>query len=610
MYPPCGKRGISAVVGLIIVLVIMSSAGAVILLRGPERAVHLLVLSVEPTAIVGESSEITVLAYDSENRPVSGLEISLFVLALENGYGGDCEFELPLEDLGGGRYTASFVSTWAGVYYLSAECGDTSASGSIEFKTGAPERIDLIRSEWDSDVLEFEFYLSDRYGNAVENFTPRVLSDMAKLENLERNPNGSWTARLAPISWGVENVTIVDNLSGISENFEVEFGPLDVEIERELSPLSIEYVEENGWIHAIWPENDNVCLLKFSILWPEGKFVKYEATLEYDESLLEMIDVMDGNPLDGFDEPSILALSDNSIKLVGSGSEEPGRISIFNVLFEYEFDVYNTRGESSPEVVVKELVLYEEEKKPVYVKDHLVDYETVLVPIDIPAPFVPHITVLKPLKRIIVPVKKWVFKESGISPSDAHREFEKAEKVYHKAAKACKLDYWIIFLDEVNELPKEKWDEYVGDDGKLNAYGEYRRMLDDGWPHDKWVNVFNVFPCCLVSPKSGKNLIGVRIRWKTDGKSGVWTDKSKDIHDRNIAHEFMHVFSNSRIKDSPDNASQAQGGREPNNIMRYCGGGKEISSEQGKILSEELGKKAELYDADGDGKPDGYVYRP
>jgi hypothetical protein len=96
--------------------------------------------------------------------------------------------------------------------------------------------------------------------------------------------------------------------------------------------------------------------------------------------------------------------------------------------------------------------------------------------------------------------------------------------------------------------------------------------------------------------------------WRRTG--GIWTDNSKDLHDRNIAHELMHEFSKSEVKDSPEDNSAAQGGRGPNNIMRYCGGGKEISSKQGEILNEELNERSQTYDADGDGTPEGYIYRP
>jgi hypothetical protein len=73
---------------------------------------------------------------------------------------------------------------------------------------------------------------------------------------------------------------------------------------------------------------------------------------------------------------------------------------------------------------------------------------------------------------------------------------------------------------------------------------------------------------------------------------------------------MVHEFSKSDVKDSPKPNASTQGGRDPDNIMRYCGGGKEISGKQGELINGRLGTNSRDYDCNSDGTPEGRIYRP
>jgi hypothetical protein len=559
----------------------------------PPLPASSLTISVEPLLVAGQTASITVRAYDVENKPVSGASISLFALAMEGEFGSDYEVELTLTDEGNGVYTSSLTSSWAGVYSLTAlvDGTDIQASGQVEFIAGAPAEViaSFTRPRPSSSYRSgATFYFADAYGNSLppDNVQPIVSVSQGKIENLENNPNGSFNFDLVFDNWGVVTVSITENLGKISENFNVSFPPIYTEVEQDLSPISLELIppeNENGEIRATW--SDNKLSLKIGIFFPGlNELGAYGMILEYDNSFLRPLHVMDGDPTDNLPEP-MWENFENFLILWQSGSAPPGGIDVAIV----DFEPLKT---GTTEVTIENLELYK-----------IID-ENILVPVEVPVPFLEHITVLKPLKRLIVPVKKWIVEGSGVTEEDVRNEFKKVEETYHKAAKECKLDYWVIFIVEINHISKAKWDNYVGADGKLNPTERGEMLEGDSWYPDRWVNIYNVPPCSLVS-SSGKSIIGV---WRRTG--GIWSDKSKDKHDRNIAHELMHEFSKSEVKDSPEDNAAAQGAREPNNIMRYCGGGKEISTEQGKILNDGLDERAKLYDADGDGKPEGYIYKP
>jgi hypothetical protein len=557
--------------------------------------IHSLELSVESPKTAGQSNPITVRAYDAENRPVSGASISLVALAMENIYAGD-SYTLTLTDIGNGTYTSSLASTWAGVYSLVASVAgtDVQTSGEVEFMVGTSAQVVVsytspapASSSYSSTVT---FCFTDAYGNSLPpaGVQPGIsVSQGFNFENLQSNYNGSFTFKLVTNNWGTATVEIRDNVSGVSENLNVNFSPLYFETEQNLDPTSIELVpaeNENGEIQVTWGEN--TITLKLGLFFPAvGQLGAYEMTVTYDSSALQLLGVRDWDTTDGFAAPNLTLLGENSSFMISQrGSANPGGIRL--TLVDFMPQLFGKTSVSVTNTKLSTRCPMTGELRPVE-----------NVPSSEPL-------VAKPLKRLIVPIKKWIVEGSGITDDAARRELEKAEEVYQKAAKDCKLDYWVMFHWVINHISKDEWNKKAGADNKLTPDESKNLFKQNNWNPDDWMNIYNVPPGSLLL--DGKYLIG----WwwdQYDGGSGIFTDKSQDMHDRNLAHELMHEFSKSRVKDSPKDNAAAQGGRDPNNIMKYCGGGKEISSEQGKILNEEMGKRAQERSAEEGG---GYIYRP
>jgi hypothetical protein len=592
-----------------------------------HRPVRFLKLSVDSPKTAGQSSPITVRAYDAENNPVSGAKISLAAIAMDGEYAGDYEIEIELVQTElAGVYTASLNSTWAGTYRLIASVDEARAEGEVTFETGAP--VDIVVSIegeepgpsgpplGDSffDVFVF-FHFVDEYGNSIppDNVKPDIYLQpginwlMGAPASL---PNGVFSFSVASDNWGTATISITENTYGLSENIDVTVEPLYFETEQDLAPLSLELTSpENLEMVATWP--DNKLSVKIGVFFPPAynELASYEMTLKYDSSKLRLIGARDWDTTDGFSGPSLTVLGENSLfKISQTGSAPAGGVNLAIVDFEPL-----VAGEMT-HIDVTDLKLDKRISEPVYGQEPVHDekgmptgeYRTVVVgytyaihPVSVPIP--PTITV-KPLKRLLVPMKFWIVDNSGQTEADIDREVKEIEDTYNKAAKDCKLKYHIVVIPEINRVPKSTWDNIVGADGelsdaewlKLDNYRYAPGVSVEGYK--KWINVFLVPTSTLED-----NAIG----WWDPRNGSIASDQGKDkaAHDRNLAHELMHEFSKSRIKDSPDAGSAAQGGRDPNNIMRYCGGGKEISDKQGEILNEELDKRAQKID-------DSYIYRP
>jgi hypothetical protein len=397
---------------------------------------------------------------------------------------------------------------------------------------------------------------------------------------------------------------------------------------------------------------DSIISVKVSVFLPQAynELGSYEIVLDYDSSVLQLVGVRDWDTTDGFPAPQLNVLGENSeIKISQTGRAPAGSIGVGIVDFVRKTpgtpktnNITLKRGALSAvvsEPVYSQVPVYERkpiyEHKPIYdengavvgYEEVIVGYEDVFVgyrseitgytyttkPIDIPVSIMDiydnRPIVIKSFKNILIPMKFWIIENSGQTGADVLREVKEIEDTFNKAADECKLEWKITVIAQINHVPKGVWDNIVGADNilrdnewlKLDNYRFRTTVSVEGYR--KWINVFLV-PYCSLS--------GNAIGWWDSRSGSIASDQAKDqaTHNRNLAHELMHEFSKSQIKDSPHEGSQAQGGRDPSNIMAYCKGNKGISVAQGKILNEEIGKRAQPVDTNGDGAPDYYMYKP
>ncbi len=568
-------EGVSVFIQIIAIICMIGLVGVSVYIvtkwaeKPKVREVHSLSISAEPSKTAGQSSSITVRAYDAEGNPVRGASISLVALAIRGGYTGDYEVNLALTDRGDGTYTSNLTSTWAGVYSIHASVVGTDivASANTTFEPGAPANIVVsatspkpASSAYKSTVT---FYFADAYGNSLppNRVQPGISpSEGWHVENLRSSPKGLFSFDFVTDNWGTATVSITDNATGISGSTHVKFSPIYLESSMKITPPEIELIHPKDLDMQTIEEGKQELSVNVGIFIPptKGQLGMYHMTIEYDSSLLYLINVLDGNPADEFPAPIFEVLSENSFRIRNYGTPTGAAVDVAILNFEAI-----ALGKGS--ILITDVQLS----------------DTAWKPIEVPVTFENKSENVKVLKRLIVPIKAWIVDNSGTSEADVRSDAEKkAENMLNTNSLACVLDYEFVFIVEINRIPKDNWDNIAGADNKLSWAEVDILALRYRW--GRWINVYYVPNCTL--PKGA-------LGWWRRKDNIILIDDKKDFDNLTLAHELVHEFSKSEVKDSPENNAAAQGGTRPRNIMNYDDTGGDISGEQGKLINEEIERR-------------------
>lgn len=563
------EAAISAGTQIIIILLIVITAIGVALYvyvsKPPAGQVHSLTISVEGTPVANGQDQvlITVRAYDNKGEPVSGANISIKALA-----GIDYVEELTVEEKEKGVYSSSKTSTWAGTYTVVARVEGTDITTSSE-ATFVPGQVTQTIVTSASPAISF--YFTDAYGNIVPaaEVEPSVATSFGELGDVHTNPNDTFSADLSLTDWGTAEVTVTDGKTGVSGSVEVEYPPVYLEVTTKVTPPEIELLSPENLIMEVTEVENQKLSASISISIPpvRGWLGYYEMTIHYDSSVLHFLGASDNDPTDEFPAPEVENLSENSILIYQSG------IPMWTITDVAVLDFQPT-----------ELV----DNTPISVTDvYLIDYEN-WEPIEVPPPLENVTENGKTFKRLIKPIKAWIVEGSGLSDADVEANVQKAEDIYNKNARACRLKYWFVFICEINHIPRDNWNAIAGANGIL-SWGEVD-TLSSSYRWGRWNNVYFCPADSLPDNAGGwwrpkDNIVLIDAPWDNnksyDSKKGGLA----------IAHELGHEFSKSRVKDSPADPHNLQGAKDPKNLYNYGDLGDEISRKQGEMINEEIEKR-------------------
>ena len=523
-----------------------------------HRPVHFLELSVDSPKTAGQSSPITVRAYDAENNPVSGARISLVALPMRGKYAGDYEVNLALTDRGDGTYTSNLTSTLARVYSLhaSVEGTDITASDNVIFVAGPVAEVKVSSAVGPrADNMLISFYGTDDYGNVAHDVEPLVVTSFGHLGEVRANPNNTFDVNLSSTDWGVAEVTVTDNKSKVSGSLEVEFLPLHLETER--------------W--PVWPA-ENELSVRVSVFVPpaRGELNKYEMTIQYDNSIFYLLSVSDADPTDGFIAPTVEVLSGNSFKVSQEGYPPESFFDVFVLNFE-------ALAPGSGVLSITDVHLADVTMQPVYdEKGMIVGYEKITHPLLVPVAVENVKVVYKTAPLVEVLEKYWIVENSGVTEDKIRADIKKKQEMADKATRECDLDCWYKFVAEFNVIPKGGWDNIAGPDNRLTR--AERDNLAGSFKVENRVNIYYVPTCTLPRGVLGQWVRGV----------GIFIDDGKDFDNLTLAHEVVHELSGSGVKDNE--AGAAQGATRPGNIMNYDDTGDDLTPQQGALINDHVRK--------------------
>lgn len=592
--------GVSAVAQVIVIVVVLALIGAGIYIATTptkqqgeqppgDNEVSWLSITAESLKTVGQLSSITVYAYDSEGNPVSGANISLSY-TISGGRESWWDTSLQLVDHGDGSYTSSMTSQWAGTYTVTAWVEGTVIlqSDYITFVPG--EAADVIISSTSSIpssseyTSELTFYFVDAYNNIVpqDAVNVDVETDFGYLGELQDNPDDTFSINISTTGWGTSHVTITDSNSGTSGSEVIEFTPVYMTLSHNLVDPEIQLTSEENLEFTSYGDEQTLSL-DVGIFFPPslGTLGVYHLSVEYDNSILNPVSISDPDSADNFEAPS-LETFENIIYLSQTGSTDNAGVNVATIVFE-PVSIGGTT------ITISVIELQDNEGTSV----------------EIPAGYV--LENGKVLEKLFVPLKFWVAPGAGVSDDDLRERAEKAENVYNKNAKECRLKYWHVFLVQINQIPENEWNAKAPDNyvtlGNVPSSSAENLASQVGW--EKWINVY-------VVPENGlhyREHSGAWVNdlgWRVDN-GRIFYDPHLDSDNLTLPHELIHELSKSAVKDSPSGQAPAQGGRDNGNIMNYDNTGESISENQGNLINGATENNSEQRPA---GQGGGRIYRP
>ncbi len=581
------------VIAIVLVLAVIGASIyiAVKLVETPPtaREVRSVSISAESPKTAGQSSLITVYAYDAEGGLASGANISLFysIPSARDEWG----VPLQLVDQGDGTYTSSLPSQWAGTYTLTASVDgtDIGASSDAAFVPGEVSRVVITptsprpASPWYTSM--FTFYFVDQYGNIVPGdlVNPQVESTfglVGQTSPLQAHPGGTFSVSLDADNWGTSQVTVSDGNSGVSASDEIEFTTTYVALSHDLVEPTVEFTSFEDLEFVSSGDSQSISL-DIGIFFPAslGTLGQYAMKVEYDSSILEFVGITDPDPTDNFEAPEV-STTDNVLSLNQTGSTTWVGVSVATLQFnisEWAESMWENLKEKAGKLITWVENLWDSLTQP--------------------AEPTPGTVVMdgKVFKKLFIPLKIWIVDGSGVSEDAARSDAERAEEMFNKNAKACRLKYWYVFLVEINHISEDEWNTKAGADGQLTD--EERDNLSRQNRYGRWINVY------YVPDNALEGALGLWDR----SENAIFIDDNADFDNRTLGHELVHELSKSAVKDSPADNASAQGGRDDNNIMNYDNTGDDISEEQGGLIENEVEKRADNRPA-GDGG--GSIYKP
>jgi hypothetical protein len=361
-----------------------------------------------------DGPEVLVAATDTEGRGVPGRPLFLLLL-LE----GHVYASYDVKDRGGGAYEARVDSRLAGDGFLSVTDMDclVGAEAPVSFEPGVPHSVEVTatdpRAEEPRNVSILTARVVDRMGNVVPRLESDLVftSDLGTLGPIEADPSGELHV---PLTWeelGTATVEVVDTLSGKAAHAEVAFPAIY------LGCTPVPPITDLG-------VNGTVFALPLILTPPSGSFLaRYEVSMRYDPTNVEVVSVADPDPNDPFPTPSVDHVRRGEIRLFQNAQVTlPGQ-----------------QGPRSLAVALIQFRALAGGLERLRVDGSLFDQG--LNPIAEGAPVVPCELLKqdKPLNKLCVNVivQKDAFADLATAKTEAEKDIKKAQEVFDKNVRLC-----------------------------------------------------------------------------------------------------------------------------------------------------------------------------
>jgi hypothetical protein len=511
---------------------------------------------------------VDIYPYDRYDNPV--LDAPLVVTLRQ---GPDGKWTYPVQNMGGGLYqavvpspiadsaliiatdTTSYAEGWAEVDYLK-DIGD-----SLYFDTSDVQFMPVFEAEDQYYIVGT--YLYDRFGNkyfeheadytsAVFGEPPIALVDSTWFEN------DYFMSRVRAVDVGSSALTVEEWNFGVTDSVPLEFYAVAF-----LDPEGTTMIGDTITVPLV------ICLAD-----PADTLGLYDLEVSYNADALELIEVTDGDPLDGFDAPLVDAVNDSTVSLMQTYSGIGG-------------------GETTKMVKVASLTFYAHGPGGMRIDSPVV--YSIQTRVGAQKPKAPVKPTKKKVKvKKVLNLKIFAEEGSGMTKEAIKKDIAHAQAVFDKNYTAC----CAITIKWDGKIDTFKTKDYDKDnDKKLHDYSDKKLTSEEKALIEKTktrrksdhVNVYYMKNNCKA--RGTKYTIGEAITKDDFGEESasvvsckeLRTDGSKEKKGsamliKGLAHEIAHFLGELSDKAGPGS----------DNLMEYNSRGK---NDSGVKLTKEQCKK-------------------
>ncbi len=511
---------------------------------------------------------VDIFPYDMVGTPVTDADLVVTLMQ-----GPDGKWNYPVTNMGGGLYqatvpsaiadsalivavdTSSMAEGWARVEYLK-DFGD-----SLYFD---PSDVQFMPAwEGEDQYYIVGAYMYDRFGNkyfeeetnytgAVFGEPPIALVDSTWIEN------DYFMSRVRSIDVGSCALTVDEWNFGVTDSVQLDFYAVAL-----LDPEGTTVIGDTITVPLVIYLADPADTLGF-----------YDLDMSWNADALELVEVTDGDPLDGFDSPIVASVNDSTISLSQSRGgadvgEASGRVHVASARLA-AVGAGPMRADASAVRSIRTTTSQEKPKAPV------------------------KPTKKKVKAKKILNLKIFAEEGSGKTKESIKKEIAHAQAVFDKNYTAC----CAITIKWDGKIDTFKTKDYDKDnDKKLKDYSDSKLTAEEKALIEKTktrrksdqVNIYYMKNNC--TPRGGKHTLGEAISKDDFGASnasvvmgpgaagyGSKEKKGSDTMIKGLAHELAHLLGELGDKAGPGS----------DNLMEYNRSGK---SDSGVKLTAEQCKK-------------------
>jgi hypothetical protein len=531
---------------------------------------RIIVVPVIPETVVDTLGGIPVeiFPYDRYDDPVLDAQL---VATLRQGPDG--KWSYPVENLGGGLYRAVVPSAIADTALIIATDTSSKAEGGAEveylkdigdslyFDSSDVQFMPVFESEDQYYIIST--YLYDRFGNKYfeheANYTSAVFGEPPiALVDSTWFENDYFMSRVRAVDVGSCALTIEEWNFGVTDSIPLDF-------------YAVAFIDPEGT--TVIGDTITVPLAVY-LADPADTLGLYDLEVSYNADALELVDVTDGDPLDGFDAPMVAAVNDSTISLTQiysgiGGGETTKRVHVANLTFY---------AQNPGDMRVDSPIVYSIQTKAGAQKPK--------------APVKP--TKKKVKAKKVLNLKIFAEEGSGMTKEAIKKDIAHAQAVFDKNYKAC----CAITIKWDGKIDTFKTKDYDKDnDKKLHDYSDTKLTNEEKALIEKTktkrksdhVNVYYMKNNC--KPRGSKYTIGEAITKDDFGESkasvvsckelrtdGSKEKKGSEMLIKGLAHEIAHFLGELSDKAGPGS----------DNLMEYNSTGK---NDSGVKLTKEQCKK-------------------